>query len=106
LQAAAAGAAEHRGELEGGGVDDDRQPPLLPDGGDAAHHVAGRALGGGGLGHDRLLAADGGGERLEVKVTADRDDADHQRAAVHRRHQRLEHPLGRDAERRARLEAE
>jgi hypothetical protein len=106
LQAAAAGRAEHRAELERGGVDDDGEAPLLPDRGDAAHHVAGGALGGGGVGHDRLLAADGGGQRLQVKLAADRHHADHQGAAVHRRHQRLEQPLGRDAERGARLEAE
>jgi hypothetical protein len=106
LQAAPASAAEHRGEPERGRVDDDGEAPLLTDRGDAADHVPGGALGGGGLGHDRLLAADGGGERLEVQVTADRDDADRQRAAVYHRHQRLEHPLRRDAERRARLEAE
>ena len=106
MQASAAGAAEQRGELEGGGVDDDGEPPLLTDRGDPADDVAGGALGGGGLGHDRLLAADGGGERLEVKMTADRHDADRERSAVHRRHQRLEHPLGRNAERGAGLKAE
>jgi hypothetical protein len=66
LQAAAARAAEHRAEFERGRVDHDGQAPLLPDRGDTADDIAGGALGGGGLGHDRLLAADRGGERLEV----------------------------------------
>jgi hypothetical protein len=39
-------------------------------------------------------------------MTADLDDADRERAAVHYRDQRLEQPLGRHAERHARLEAE
>jgi hypothetical protein len=38
-------------------------------------------------------------------MAADRHHADRQVAAVHRRHQRLEQQLGRNAERRARLEA-
>jgi hypothetical protein len=105
LQAATAGGAEHRDEIERGGVDDDWEALLLPDRGDAADHVAGGTLGGVDLGHDRLLAADGGGKRLEVKMAANRDDADREQAAVHHGHQRLEHPLRRDAKRLARLKA-
>ena len=63
------------------------------------------ALGGGDLSHDGLLAADGGRECLEVKLTVHGNHAHGERAAVNRRDQRLEHPVGRHAERLAGLEA-
>jgi hypothetical protein len=89
---------------EGGGVDHDGQPPLLPDGRDTAGYVAGGTLGGRDLRHDRLLAADGDGERLQVQLAVHRNHPYRERA-VHRRDERLEHSLRRHTERAAGLQS-
>ena len=80
LQPAAAAAAEDGRERERGGVDHHGQAPALAQRGDAARHVAGRPLGCGHVGHDRLLPVGRGGEGLEVEVPGHRDHADRQRA--------------------------
>ena len=85
-------------------VEDRRQRPSLPQRADAADDVAGHPLGGGRLGHRGLAAADSVGEALEVEIAGDRHDRDHE-TVVDRRDERLEHPLGGQAEGRGRLEA-
>jgi hypothetical protein len=90
--------------IERRGVDHDGEPLLLADRRDAARDVAGGPLGGGDLGHDRLLAAHGGGERLEVELPVDGNYPHRERSAacgtaLYGGDQRLEHPLWRQAER-------
>src|SRR6185437_1341998 len=81
------------------------EPLLLADRGDAAGHVARGPLGGGDLGHDGLLAADRGGQGLEVELAVHWHDAYREDAAVDRCHQRLEYALRRHAKRLAGLKA-
>jgi acyl-CoA dehydrogenase len=104
LEPPASGAAEHRAEVQRRGVDHHPEPLALADRGDAAGHVPGGPLGRRHLGHRGLLAAAGGGERLEVELAFHRDHPGHQ-GPVHFGDQRLEHAVRRDAERLAGLAA-
>jgi hypothetical protein len=104
LQAAPPGAAEHRLEPDRRLVDHDPKPLALTHRGDAARHVPGGPLGRGHVGHRGLLAAAGGGERLQVELALDRDHPGHQ-GPVHLGDQRLEHAARRHSERLAGLAA-
>ncbi len=93
-------------ERERAVVDERAVRLLLAQRRDPADDVARRALGRGGLGHARLLAACGLGERLEVELPVDRHDPDDERAAVDHGEQRLEHLLRGHPDGRGRLEPE
>jgi ABC-2 type transport system permease protein len=104
LEPAAPPAAEHGGEPQRGGVDHHGQALALAERGDAARHVSGGALGRGHRGHRGPLAAVRRGQGLEVELAVHRDHAHHQ-GAVNLGDQRLEHALGRHAQRLARFQA-
>src|SRR3954447_22629561 len=82
FEAAPPGADVDGGVVEGALVEEGGEATALAEGADAAEDIAGRALGGSGVGHLGALALRSGSQGLEVQAGADGDDRDDETAAV------------------------